>query len=69
MIVKVQVSLVTTEEVPQVLIYNRDRSVEWVGDASADLMALMDDRPKVFFVAQVIDSKIHLGHEAGWRDW
>lgn len=70
MIVKVQVSLVSTSGAQRVLIYNSDRSVEWEGALSPEVERLMDGRPKAFFHAHVgWDGKLSLDRGARWQQW
>lgn len=72
-IVKVQVSRYTTERKRQVLIYNKDKSVHWMGDASKDVLREMKKRDKAFFYAEIVKTKIEIkvnrGEEAPWQDW
>lgn len=69
-IVKLQVSLASTHRAKQVLIYNRDRSVEWTGDAGADVLTLMGDEPKAFFWAIIReDGRVSIEGVAPWQEW
>lgn len=47
--IKAQISLVTTEPVPQALFYNRDRSWEWTGPVPGKWRALFDQNGPRFF--------------------
>ena len=69
MIVKVQLSLTTSEECQQVCIYNEDESVFWMGDASKELIKEMKGEFKQFRYAEIIDSKIDIQEEAPWQEW
>jgi hypothetical protein len=69
MIVKVQISLFSTEEGPQMLIYNKDKSV-WYEDAAPDtLMMVMGSSNKKYFYAEIVDTKIQLGRPAKAQNW
>lgn len=71
MIVKVQMSLATTEKKPQVLVYNEDRSVTWQGDSTEDFVDLLDGETKGFFEAKIrtTDGFIEIDGPADWQDW
>lgn len=71
MIVKVQVSLATSHQNPQVLVYNEDRSVRYEGDADVELLLKMDGRPKMFCVAALVNGELELYPEAevGEQGW
>lgn len=72
-IVKVQISLNTTEPERQVLINNEDRSLLVILPLSAcpgleDQMADLP-LPRAFFEAEIVGDKVHLGErleEQGW---
>jgi hypothetical protein len=51
MIVKVQLPLMTDEEVPQALIYNEDRSVQFQVPVTDHILKGMDGRFKRYFEA------------------
>jgi hypothetical protein len=71
MIVKVQVSLATTEPKRRVLVYNRSRSVQWEDEASADILKVMNGKAKAFFHATVSKKtkRLEIGAETDWQDW
>lgn len=71
MIVKVQISLATNlPGGPRVLIYNKDRSIEYEAIADEAVLGIMDGRPKAFFNAHLDkDRKIILDEEAEWQAW
>jgi hypothetical protein len=70
-IVKVQISLFSSEPTAQVLVYNESRSHLYEGDAPAEIVELMDGEPKKFFWANMPKEKgfIELLKEAPWQDW
>jgi len=76
-IVKVQVSVSTSEAVPQVLVYNEDRSVEYTTGYSNLFEALMradfDDSAnsfyKAFFHAHMDGTEIMIDEEAPFQAW
>lgn len=69
MIVKVQLSLFTTEKARQVMIYNETRKYQYEGDAPAELVKLMHGEPKRYFYAKVKNGKFELGRRAPEQDW
>lgn len=69
MILKVQVSLFTTEVSKQALVYNEDRSVHWHGDADDDLLRAMGGSAKDFFYGSFEDGKVTLDRRAPWQGW
>lgn len=69
MIVKMQLSLRTTAEKRQVLIYNEARTVEWQGDASEEILKAMGDRDKAFFSARMRGTVIEINEPVYERDW
>lgn len=70
-IVKVQISLFTTEEAPQVLVYSEDRhTIFYKGNTSPELEAAMGGKLRAFFEAHInsegkllLDKKLE---EQGW---
>ena len=66
MIVKVQVSLSSP---PRVLVYNRDRSVQWEGPLLAEVWRLMRGRLKAFFAAEIVDTVVQLDRRVVDEDW
>jgi hypothetical protein len=72
MLVKVQLSLASSDGVRRVLIYNRDRSVRVEGEIGDELVAKLGGRNKVFCNASidthgVIDLDLsELLPEQGW---
>jgi len=69
-IIKVQLSLATTEPERQVLVYDRRRRWFWQGRADEDLAALMGTRPKAFFYARKRrDGKLSIEAEAKEQSW
>lgn len=74
MIVKVQISLETTQPEPQVLIYNQDRSVMEILPLSKcpDLEAMMTDAGplrRAYFHARIRDGSLLLGDRVDDPDW
>ena len=70
MIIKVQVSLFTTEAKQQVFMYNQSRDLEWQCDATPELLALMAGEPKKFFNAHWTKVRgFRIIDEAPWQDW
>lgn len=69
MIVKVQVSIITNEDQPQVLIYNQYRTALWQGDAAKEILDLMGGEYKKYFYAKIVDTKFELEKEAPKQGW
>lgn len=69
-IVKVQISLATSTDKQQVLVYNRKRNVLYQGDASQEIIKAMDGEPKKFFHANCPKGKmIELLEETPYKNW
>lgn len=70
MIVKVQLSLMTTHASQRVLIYNKDRSIHYEGEATTEVKAVMHGRHKAFFRAGITsDMKVDLIEEVRDYSW
>ena len=70
MIVKVQISLASSNPVQQVLVYNKNKSIWYEGDASKKLIKQMGGRFKMFFKAKMEkDNSITLIKPAKQQDW
>ncbi len=71
MIVKVQASLATNDPRGQLaLIYNEDRTVEWCGPVSDEILAQLKGEPKAFFYAFLDDKGvIQIKNPAPWQEW
>lgn len=70
MIVKVQASVATNHpEGQQILIYNKSRNVSWDQTVTPEFKKLLRGRPKAFFHAKLVDTKIMIGQEAEWQSW
>ena len=70
MIVKVQLSLLSSAGKEQMLIYNEDRSVRYEAPADPKIKDLMGGRLKAYFTAELRpDGKLALGGEAMPQTW
>lgn len=69
MIVKVQVSLASSDGKPKYLVYNEDQSVTYQDDMFPALASLMAGRPKAYFTAELRDGKVLLGAEVKAQSW
>lgn len=70
MIVKVQISLSTSAPCPQVLVYNKSKTVWYEGDAPKKVMSMMAGRYKAFFKAKrEKDGSLTLKKPAKNQDW
>lgn len=69
-VVKVQISIMTSEEMPQILIYNDDRTVEYMGDASQDMIEIMGGEVKKFYYAHLDERhQINIDGPAPYQEW
>ena len=68
-IIKVQVSLSTTHQKPQILAYNRARTLEWTGDCAEDVLKLLGDKKKAFFWATIQDGEFMIDRPCEDQDW
>lgn len=70
MIVKVQLSLQSSNGVAYMLIYNEDRSVMYETEATEEIKTLMEMRPKAYFEAELDDEKkLIIGKEVKHQKW
>jgi hypothetical protein len=70
MIVKVQLSLNTSEATRQVLIYNKSRSILFEGLADSEVINAMNGEPKRFFQAHLdFNERVVLDDVVDDRDW
>ena len=75
MIVKVQVSVKTTENRPQVLVYDRTRTFFYTGDVPPKVAALMGARKKAYFEAEAVPNAdgagvtLSIGAEVDEQSW
>lgn len=76
MIVKVQISQSSSDSQKHMLVYDRKRKYLYEEVASAEILAIMNGRPKVFFEAGLIDDpkkkgakQIALIEETKWQNW
>lgn len=70
MIVKVQVSLSTSDGVARCLVYNKDRSVTFEDNLSEDVAEVMDGRPKGYFRATIGPTGLlEIGDEVEEQSW
>jgi hypothetical protein len=73
-IVKVQVSLFSSDGIPSVLVYNKDRSIYSQFDATDDIVKAMKktvgDTKKAFFWAKTDrNKKLNIYEAAPWQEW
>ena len=70
MIVKVQLSLMTTATKRRVFVYNRDQSIMFEGELTPEVECRVGDEPKSFWHAHLNKKKqIVLDKKAKWQDW
>lgn len=70
-IVKVQVPLMTSEEVPAALVYDKTRKHQGFYPVSPELMDLMDGEPKKYFEAEILgeEIKVDFASEVAHPGW
>lgn len=68
-IFKLQRSLYTTEPVPQLLVYNRDHSVDMQLNLTDETLTLFGDRYKIFVRGYVYEGKLHVDEVVGDCSW
>ncbi len=69
MIVKIQRPLMTTESVPQALIYNRSRSFEQMIPFTEVECLFSGTELKIFCKARLDDDKLVIGRKLNPQDW
>ena len=69
LVVKVQVSIATTEPVRQACIYNQDHSIEWMGNCSRATLRFMAGKLKRYAFAHLKGTQIVLDGYAPEQDW
>lgn len=78
MIVKVQISVGSSDGKKHMLIYNKDKSVMYEDEATDQVLKLMNGRPKLFFEAEVIphpqnwlkgEKVVNIIKETEWQKW
>lgn len=68
-IFKLQRSLYTTEPLPQLMLYNRDRTVVAQVDLLPDVLTLFGDKHKIFVRGYVYEGKLHVDEVVGDCSW
>ena len=73
-IVKVQLSLASSDGSRTMLAYNEDRSLQFESEAHAETAQRMGDRVKAFFWADLVgkikgQAKLVINEEAPEQDW
>lgn len=69
MIVKVQVSLASSDGVTRVLIYNEDKTFSYEGGVNPDMVEAMNGRPKAYFLASMGPGGLEIGDEVDEQPW
>jgi hypothetical protein len=72
MIVKVQASLFSSDGKGSCLIYNETRDIQYETSDPKEIkpiMAVLKGRPKVYFEAEVVNTKIELRKEVKTQNW
>jgi hypothetical protein len=68
-IVKVQTSIATSHSTAQMLIYNKDRTVQWEGPTTSHVFDKLNGALKDFFYAYMDNTVIVITDQAPWQDW
>lgn len=68
-IVKVQLSLASSDGAQSVLVYDEERVHVWEGEVSDDVREAMDGEPKKYFLADVSQPIIRLIEEVEAQGW
>lgn len=71
MIVKVQRSITTSEAVPQVLVYNEDRSLQYQGPLTMEVAEWFEEDEYKFYADAEIDElgRFALNYRVEEQDW
>ena len=81
MIVKVQISLISSDGKTRILVYPKDRSMQYEGVADPSLLRVMGNRKKAFFFVHTKASEggkfttvqegleLVIDKEAPWQEW
>jgi hypothetical protein len=69
MIVKVQLPLITNEEVPLAFIYDETRNFQALVPVTSELLRIMEGSSKRFFKATLVQRNIELGKEVEDPGW
>lgn len=72
MVVKIQVSQKSSDNVQRVLIYNETREFMYETEEPKEVesvLEIMNGHPKAYFNAEIIDTKFELQSVADWQDW
>ena len=67
-IVKIQISLFSSEGMAQILVYNKDKTKRHQGDIREDFKNIMKRENKKFFYATIKNKNFVIGEEAPWQD-
>jgi hypothetical protein len=68
-IAKLQRPLLTNAEVPQVLIYNQSRSVEFEMDLTPELEKLFGEKNKIFAKCSIVKENLVIGDLVRSQEW
>lgn len=69
MIVKVQMSLASSDGVRRVLIYDRTRRFSYEGGVNEDVVEMMGGRAKAYFEAGIRNGNLEIGDEVEAQSW
>lgn len=72
MIVKVQASLASSDGTSHCLIYDKSRDVMYETsdpEETKPILALLKGRPKAYFNAEIVNTRIQIHEEEQYQNW
>jgi hypothetical protein len=69
LIVKIQVSITTTADERQMLVYNKDKSIHFQCPVTEDVLLILAGRPKMYCFYSIVSDEIQISGEAPLQDW
>lgn len=69
MVVKVQLSLFTSEEKRQCMVNSMDGSVIFIMTVTDGVLKIMGHDVKAFFHAEIKNGLLEIGDRAPWQEW
>jgi hypothetical protein len=68
-IIKVQRSVYSSDGVPKVVVYNKDRSVTYQTELNEELAGIFGGGVKVFRWAEMVGTVVDIQEQAPWQKW
>jgi hypothetical protein len=72
MIVKIQQSLFSSDGVTSVMVYDENRDYHYMTSKKKEvepIIKLLGKRPKAYFEAELVNTRLQIGAEAPEQDW